>query len=111
MAGADCAKQVSLTGGEEPHRSAGVFVLLEQLRGHGLAVAILDAREAQHHRTVALERFPEFRFDFRFRVHGRSSYERASIASTGVPGCRRCGNGDIPRFLETGTDPLHWLLS
>ena len=39
------------------------LVFFEELRGHWLAVAFLDAGQAQHDGAVALECLPEFGFD------------------------------------------------
>jgi hypothetical protein len=64
------AREIGVVRGEEPDGSARVFVV-QDLRGHRLAVAGRAADEAEHGDAVAGERLPEFRFDFGIR-HGNA---------------------------------------
>ena len=82
MRSAQRAREIGVLGGEEPDRPAALFVFFEQLRGHGLAVAFLDARESQHGGAIALERLPEFGFDFRCGFMTCSGDEYVSIAAS-----------------------------
>ena len=67
--------QIGLLRGEEPDGAALVFVV-QDLRGHRLAVSFLDAREPEHHGAIALERLPEFRFEL---------YSASVMMSSDVP--------------------------
>jgi hypothetical protein len=42
---------------------------VEDLRGHGLAVPVTGADEAEHRRAVAGQCLPEFCFDLSFGFH------------------------------------------
>src|SRR5688572_15641561 len=63
------AHEVGVLRREEPDGTARTLVV-QDLRAHGLAVSALDADEPEHRHAIALQRPPEFVFDFRFRAHG-----------------------------------------
>jgi hypothetical protein len=60
------AREIGVVGREKPDGTARVFVV-QDLRGHRLAVAVLATDEAEHGDAIAGEGFPEFRFDFGIR--------------------------------------------
>jgi hypothetical protein len=60
------AREIGVVRGEEPDGAARVFVVQDQ-RGHRLAMAGLATDEPQHDDAIAREGLPEFRFDFGIR--------------------------------------------
>ena len=58
--------EIGVLRGEKPDGSAALFMLLEKLRGHWLAVAFLDPGETQHDRAIPLQRLPEILLPIRF---------------------------------------------